>query len=227
MYNSQSNPASHAYLHASPSPTIGPFHVYVNLSVTPTSPVPAGTTEMLTATATQDAELTPGFGSVQFMDGATELGAPVQVFVGDFSGNTASITTTLTPGTHSLTAMLSPSFHVSNTVTYVVNPLTPPPPAGTTPTTITLQVFPNPGLTFFPEFLIAQVSPFGATGTVQFFDGTTAIGAPVPVTGDVVFTFAPLAEGAHTLTAVFSPTNGFGASTSTTVSVTVNSLFGL
>jgi hypothetical protein len=199
----------------------------------------------LTATVTQDVELTPGFGSVQFMDGSSALGAPVPVSVGNFSGNTASITTTLTPGTHSLTAELSPvpSFPVLNTVTYVVDPPTPTPTSGITPTT-TLQVFPDPGYTFLPEILIARVSPFNAVGTVAFFDGNIPLGTPVPVMGGFAWSIAPLPKGTHSLTARFMPTNlgicsvpahggtcppsnvqAFGISTSSPVMLTVNSLF--
>jgi hypothetical protein len=189
--------------------------------VTPSSPAPAGTTETLTTTVYQDVELTPGFGSVQFMDGATELGAPVQVLVGSFSGNTASITTTLAPGTHSLTAELRPvsGLNLSNTITYVVNPPTPvppTPPAGITPTTTTLQVFPNPGYTFLPEILIARVSPLNAVGRVQFMDGTTTLGDPVPVRGGFAFKFATLPKGNHLLTATYLSTNlGIGGCTTT------------
>ena len=201
----------------SPTPTLGPgpFHTYIRLAVTPSSPAPAGTIETLTATVTQDVELTPGFGSLQFMDGSSALGAPAPVFVGDFSGNTASITTTLTPGTHSLTAELSPvpSFPVSNTVTYVVNPPTPTPTSGITPTTTTLQIFPDPGYTFLPEILIARVSPINAVGAVQFFDGNTPLGAPVRVSGGFAWSIARLPQGAHSLTAWFVPTNLGGCTT--------------
>ena len=59
--------------------------------------------------------------------------------------------------------------------------------------------------------------PFNATGTVQFKDGTTVLGAPVPVTAGFAFLHtSALTTGTHTLTAVFTPTNpaAFGPSTS-------------
>jgi hypothetical protein len=57
-------------------------------------------------------------------------------------------------------------------------------------------------------FPIAYVSPFDAAGTVQFKDGSTDIGPPVPVIGSISFgglQFLP--RGRHSLTAVFTPAN--------------------
>ena len=68
----------------------------------------------------------------------------------------------------------------------------------------------------------AQVTPTNATGTVQFKDGTTNLGAPVHVTpGTTVGPVSTLHPGTHSLSAVFIPTNParFQPSTSTTVTV--------
>ncbi len=55
--------------------------------------------------------------------------------------------------------------------------------------------------------LFAQVSPRNAAGSVQFKDGTTQIGGPVMVFDGFALGFAPgLNEGAHELTAEFTPT---------------------
>ncbi len=64
-----------------------------------------------------------------------------------------------------------------------------------------------------------------AAGTVQFEDGTTALGAPVPVVGGRAFSITTtLATGMHTLTAVFTPANPalFSPSTSPPVTLTVD-----
>jgi hypothetical protein len=53
----------------------------------------------------------------------------------------------------------------------------------TTLATITLDVNPNPGKQDGQENLHARVSPTNAAGTVQFYDGTTPLGDPVPVQG--------------------------------------------
>jgi hypothetical protein len=70
------------------------------LVVTPASPVAAGTVEALKATVSPAAP-----GKVQFKDGSTtNIGEPVTV-----SGGTASTTTTLASGDHSLTAEFTPT----------------------------------------------------------------------------------------------------------------------
>ncbi|MFC4604145.1 Ig-like domain-containing protein [Rhodococcus kronopolitis] len=70
--------------------------------------------------------------------------------------------------------------------------------------------------------LSAGVAPAPAGGTVQFKDGDTNIGAPATIvngTAALRHTFA--AEGAHTLTAVFSGADGFTGSTSAAKTVNV------
>jgi Bacterial Ig-like domain (group 3) len=65
-----------------------------------------------------------------------------------------------------------------------------------------------------------RVAPPNAAGTVQFKDGTTNLGAPVPVAGGVaVGPVSVLSRGPHSLTAVFTPTDPtkFKSSTSNTV----------
>ncbi len=91
---------------------------------------------------------------------------------------------------------------------------------------------PQPGGTNIP--LKATVSPAEA-GTVQLFDGATALGSPVAVSGGVAnFTDSrPPAIGSHSYTAVFSPLLGetganttsaaiIGGSTSSALSFTIN-----
>ena len=194
---------------------VNPAITHTTLSVTPASPAVAGTGETLTATLTPASAV----GSVQFKDGATLIGSPVTV-----TGGSASLSTTLPVGTNALSAVFTPTnpaaftASTSNTVPYVVY---------ATATHITLTVAPNPAFHGIPVVLIATVTPFTAAGTVQFFDGTTPLGAPVPVLAGVAFfTTSALTTGTHTLTAVFTPTNptAFGPSTSPPVPLTVRSL---
>jgi Bacterial Ig-like domain (group 3) len=68
----------------------------------------------------------------------------------------------------------------------------------------------------------AQVAPISASGTVQFKDGSTNLGAPVPViAGTAIGPVSTLAPGSHSLSAVFIPANPtrFLPSTSNTVTV--------
>ncbi|MGH3871087.1 MAG: hypothetical protein ACRDSR_06145 [Pseudonocardiaceae bacterium] len=96
-------------------------------------------------------------------------------------------------------------------------------PGAATTTTLTAAPIPLPlGLGGY-TLPIAHVTPFNAAGTVQFKDGTTNLGAPVPVAGGIaVGSFLSLPPGPHSLTATFIPTNlsAFQLSTSNTVTFT-------
>lgn len=75
----------------------------------------------------------------------------------------------------------------------------------------------------YKQTLTAAITPIGATGTVTFFDGTTALGsAPVSAsTGKAVATLA-LKVGARSLSATFAPSSaGYNAATSATVARTI------
>jgi hypothetical protein len=72
--------------------------------------------------------------------------------------------------------------------------------------------------------LTATVAPAAATGTVEFFAGTTSLGtAPVVSGGTAALTTASLsAAGANSITAVYSGDSAYSGSTSTAVVVTAN-----
>ncbi|WP_052441258.1 Ig-like domain-containing protein [Streptacidiphilus anmyonensis] len=93
-----------------------------------------------------------------------------------------------------------------------------------TATTTTLAVTPaNSATAGSAVTLTATVSP-AAAGTVQFMDGTTAIGSPVTVAnGTATLTTSALTQGAHQLSAAFTSSDpNFGSSTSTATSYTVS-----
>ncbi|MBG6055805.1 hypothetical protein IWX81_002233 [Salinibacterium sp. CAN_S4] len=73
--------------------------------------------------------------------------------------------------------------------------------------------------------LTATVSPATAVGTVTFFEGSTAVASNVAINGSGVATanLPTVADGSHTYTASFVPTNvaNFTASTSGTATVQV------
>ncbi len=220
-----SPPPIYADIFVPPSPPI--------LSVTPDSPVPVGTVSTLTATGMA----WPYPGSVQFLDDGASIGPAVPVT----AYGAASVTRTLPPGSHTLGAVfngqcpsnpeqnfylgcLGGTMSSASPVTYVVIAPTPA-PTGQATTSI-LRVFPTPAFEGFPAVLLANVAPRRAAGTVQFFDGSTPLGAPIPVTGGFALLITPLPQGAHSLTAVFTPTNAaaYTPSTSPPVSRTVNPL---
>jgi len=180
-----------------------------SLAVSPAGPVPAGTAVTLTATVSPSGAA----GTVQFSDGASTLGTPVTV-----SGGTASLTTTsLAAGTRALKAAFLPgdtsafATSTSTTTSLVVTAV----PA--TATTTSLSVTPaGPVTSGTPVSLSASVSPAGAVGQIQFFDGATALGSPVtPTGGNAVTQVSSLAVGSHALKASFVPGSPvWGASSS-------------
>ena len=184
------------------------------LGVTPASPVTQGATVVLKATVTP----TAAAGTVQFKDGATNLGSPVAV-----SGGIASLSTTaLSVATHSLTATFVPTAttytgSTSPAVSYVVNA----PVAGST--TTTLGVTPaGPVVAGASVTLTATVSPAAAAGSVQFFDGASALGAAVPVaSAKAVLATTALTVGSHALSATFTPSNAALYNPSTSAAVTI------
>ncbi|MBV8541025.1 MAG: PD40 domain-containing protein [Pseudonocardiales bacterium] len=189
------------------------------LDVTPASPAAANTVETLKATVTPSGLA----GSVQFKDGTTDIGSPVNVTHG-----TATLTTTLPPGTHALTAVFAPNdpttsgSSTSAAVSYRVDVAT-----GATATTTTLRIFPTRAFQGLPVVLLTHITPRSAAGTIQILDGTTALGGPLQTAAGLSLFITTLPPGTHTLTAVFTPTNpaAFAPSTSAPVSLTVNVLF--
>jgi TolB protein len=118
----------------------------------------------------------------------------------------------------------TPTPVVTPTPRPTLSPSPSPTPAPVTATTTTLSVIQVPlpfglGGIAIPT---AHVAPPNAPGTVQFKDGTTNLGGPVPVTGGLAIgPIRILGTGTHSLTAVFTPTTPttFKPSTSNTVTV--------
>jgi Bacterial Ig-like domain (group 3) len=166
------------------------------------SPGVVGQTETLTAT-----EAPAVAGSVQFVDGSTPIGSPVAV-----SAGVATTTSTFTLGSHSLSAVFTPTDTTDNsgstgTATLVVNP-------AATPTKTALGIN-SDGFAGDDVTLTATVTgPSGGVnaGTVAFFDN----GSSSPLTGTAsgptagVYTLditAGLAAGGHSIVAKFTPTD--------------------
>lgn len=191
------------------------------LAASPASPATVGGSVTLTATVSP----TAAAGTVSFNDGATVLGtAPVA------NGTATLSTSALGIGTHSITAAFAPTdptaFAASSSaaLSYVVNP------AAATPTTTALMVTPGTSAPQFTDVtLSATVSPTAAAGTVQFLDGSTALGTATVNAGTATIDAGTLAVGSHTFTAVFTPsdTASFVASTSAAVPFQVTPFTGV
>jgi hypothetical protein len=92
------------------------------------------------------------------------------------------------------------------------------------PTTTTLVVKPSPRASFGAKVtLTATLSPASAVGSVSFFDGTKLLGSRAVAAGKAVFSTTKLADGLHSLSAQFVPTDitAYIGSTSATKKINV------
>jgi predicted secreted protein len=183
--------------------------VALSSSVNPASP---GQSVSFTATVTPSAAT----GSVQFLDGSTLL-ATVSL-----SGSSAVFSTTaLAAGVHSISAVYGgDSNYIGATSPVLAQTIK----AASTTTVISTQ---NPSPVGQPATFIATVTPSTATGTVQFLDGTTVLGTVTVSGGSASFTTSSLAQGTHSITAVYSGDASDTASTSAVLSQGVKLMTGL
>jgi hypothetical protein len=174
------------------------------------NPALAGASVTFTATVSPSAAT----GGVAFFDGGSWLGTP------SLTDGRASVTvSTLSAGTHSITAIYSGDLKVaapgtSNVWTETINSIT--------PTTLTLATSGSPSIWGQGVALNASIAPAAATGTVVFYDGATQLGSAALSAGSAHLTTTQLAVGSHTLTAVYNANAGYGASTSPAVVQVVN-----
>ncbi|MFC9519121.1 beta strand repeat-containing protein [Nocardiaceae bacterium NPDC056970] len=192
--------------------------VVPDASTTTTLVVPATTVKGTATTLT--ANLTPAnaTGTVQFLDGQTPIGSPATV-----TNGTASVQHSFaTSGNHSINAVFTAGAGFLGSTATAKSIMVTDPVVVDVATTTTLTVPPT-AQTGQQVTLTANLDPANAAGTVQFKDGTTNIGNPVAVangkaTAQTTFSSA----GNHSITAVFTGSTGFKASTSSAQTVTVN-----
>jgi hypothetical protein len=182
------------------------------LDASPASPT-FGAPVTLTATVT-GAGAAPT-GTVEFYDGATDLGP------GTLSSGTATLmTSTLAPGSHTLKAAYpGNSIYAASTST----------PAHVTVaragTTTSLKASPTSATPGNPVLLTATVSSAGGPtlpgGTVEFFNGTTDLGPGTLAGGKATLTTSSLPIGTNQLTAAYAGDANFKTSTSPAVAVAI------
>jgi hypothetical protein len=164
-------------------------------------------------------------GTVQFKDGATNLGSPVTVT----AGSAGYTTSALAQGTRSLSAVFSPadSGNYNNgtgTLSYSVAK------TAAVTTNTALSVTPSAGEAFSAVVLRADVTQTSNTlgrtlaGTVRFKEGTTLLGSAALSAGAAEITFNTFTEGVHSITAQFVPTDAtdYVGSTSSPVDFTAS-----
>lgn len=183
---------------------------------------PSRVGDEVTFTATVTAEGAPlSGGSVQFADGGTALGAP-QPLAAD--GTATYPTAALAEGTHPITAtfVTTPTYaeSTSDPLAQVV---------GLVPTQTVLVSSVNPSTVGQLVTFTATVTADGGgtpAGFVQFRDGGSDLGAPVPLDagGRADYPAPALTAGAHVITAVFLATAQYATSTSNAVTQRVDTI---
>jgi uncharacterized repeat protein (TIGR01451 family) len=180
------------------------------------NPSTYGQQVILTATVSSSSG-SAATGSVTFNDGATVLGTPALNSSGVATLKTAP--RQLATGSHSITAVYGGSSSymgsTSSSLTQVVN---------IEPTTTSLSSSPNPStvgqaVTFTAVVKTAVGTP---AGTVTFQDGTNSIGtAKLDSTGTAQLSTSALAQGQHSIQALYSGSLNYAASNSATLTQTV------
>jgi sugar lactone lactonase YvrE len=183
------------------------------LTATP-NPALAGQSVTLNAVVTSAGGNVPS-GTVTFSDGTTSLGTVTLA-----AGAATLPISTLTPGPHSLTCTYSgdtadaPS--ACNTIAdSVLNP-----------STIALTSSVNPSVVKQSVIFTATVTSSGTavTGTVTFFNGTTALGTANVASGVATLSFTFPTAGTYPITAVYSGDSTHQTITSTTLAQVVLNL---
>ena len=173
---------------------------------------PSAPAASVTFTATLSAGAT---GTVTFMDGPTVLGT------GTVFGSTANFSTTaLSVGTHSITAVYGGDANYNGVTSPALSQV-----VNKTATTVTVASSRNPVPSGSSVTFTATV-PAGATGTVQFLDGTTVLGTGTVSGGAASFSTATLSVGTHSITAMYSGDATYNGATSSAVSQVVQTVGG-
>jgi YVTN family beta-propeller protein len=158
-------------------------------------------------------------GKVHFYDGATLMGTATLS-----SGSATLITSTLSGGAHSITAVYDGDTNFMDSDSSA-SLLTVTVSRATSTAGISLLLGSNPSTYGVPLFFQAVVTPqFSGTpgGQVTFKDGNTVIGTHALINGQAIITVATLVIGAHSITAIYSGDGNFTGSTSSALSQTVN-----
>ncbi len=158
-------------------------------------------------------------GTVEFLDGTTELGTQTL----DSSGNAAFTTSALMAGTHSISVQYLGDGNFSGSTSLVVSQT-----VNQAGTTIALAGSPTPsvfGQSVTFTAVIGVVAPGAGTptGTVTFQEGSTVLDTEtLGASGTVSFTTSALPVGSNSITAVYSGDPNFVTSSSSTTQYSVS-----
>ena len=118
-------------------------------------------------------------------------------------------------GTHSITAVYGGDANYNGVTSPALSQV-----VNKTATTVTVASSRNPVPSGSSVTFTATV-PAGATGTVQFLDGTTVLGTGTVSGGTASFSTTTLSVGTHSITAVYSGDATYNGATSSAVSQVV------
>jgi Bacterial Ig-like domain (group 3) len=157
-------------------------------------------------------------GQVTFMDGTTVVGqVPLNT-----SGVASFGISNLSEGSHTITAVYASDTNFANSSGTLVQSVQ----SSSIATNTSLSSSSNPSVYSQSVILTATVTPTSGTGvptgTVTFKNGTTTLGSGTLNGGVATFTASTLAVGSASLTAVYSGSANFNASTSPELSQAVN-----
>jgi MBG domain (YGX type)/Bacterial Ig-like domain (group 3)/FG-GAP-like repeat len=145
-------------------------------------------------------------GTMSFFNGSTLIGAlPISN-----SGEASTTVSTFTAATHALTAVYTPGDtnfvpSTSVVVSLIVSPA---------PIAVSLMSSDNP-TSYGQAVTFTATVASGASGTIQFRDGSANLGGPVTLAGGVAaYATSALAAGTHSITAAYSGDSTHAAATS-------------
>jgi hypothetical protein len=191
--------------------TITQASTTTSLTASP-NPASLGKTVTLTAKVMPSPPSTGGptpTGSITFMDGSNFLGtATLTNAVATFT------TSSLTVGTHSITAIYINDGNYSSSTSPAVNVAITTSAPSVTLSVSTANPVSNQAVVFTAN--VTAVSPATGTpsGTVNFFSNGFMIGSGMLSNGQATLTFSTLALGNQTITAVYSGDTNFAGNTS-------------
>lgn len=167
------------------------------------------TTTSVTLTATSSPVIAGA--SVTFFDGATSIGTGVTSATG-----VATLKKTFTAGAHVITAKLAPSGIYAGSTSAAVTV------TATQSTTLTLKASTTSTTKGTAVTLTGTLSAKVAGLTIAFSDGTGQLGTAVTnSSGVAVLSYAWATAGTKSVKATFAAVTGYGASSSSSVSITV------
>jgi hypothetical protein len=189
-------------------------------TVLSSKPNPSAPGQLVTITATINANSGTPTGTITFNDGATPLSSPVPLSAGSATYKTSS----LALGKHSITAVYSGDSNFATSTS-----------AALTQTVSQTKITPNTTVTSKPnpsqpgqliEFAATVTPPAGSseapTGDVSFYNGSVFLGS-APLTNGQAFFYIPLAaRGTYYITADYGGDSNFSSSTSAQLKQTVS-----